>query len=69
MRLLGHGQSIKFFAPPEVDQVIRQAFSMSDSDRISVSDILHWAMLESCSEIQHFLPHWREQGIQYANRR
>ncbi|KAF9510459.1 hypothetical protein BS47DRAFT_1377450 [Hydnum rufescens UP504] len=61
MRLLGHGQS--------VDQAIRQAFGMSDSDRISVSDILQWAMLESCSEIQHFLPHWREQGIQYASRR
>ncbi|KAF9512306.1 hypothetical protein BS47DRAFT_1465645, partial [Hydnum rufescens UP504] len=69
MRLRGHGQSVKFFAPPEVDQAIRQAFGMSDSDRISVSDVLQWAMLESCSEIQHFLPHWREQGIQYASRR
>ncbi|KAF9512309.1 hypothetical protein BS47DRAFT_1363216 [Hydnum rufescens UP504] len=69
MRLLGHGQSVKFFAPPEVDLAIRQAFGMSDSDRISVSDVLRWAMLESCSEIQHFLPHWREQGIQYASRR
>lgn len=57
MRLLGHGQSVKFFATLEVDRAIRKASRKEESAKISANDVLLWAILESCAESQHFLPH------------
>jgi hypothetical protein len=52
MRKLGHGQSIMFFAPPEVDRSIRLVSNKRVAEDIHVSDILVWAMTETCSDIQ-----------------
>ncbi|KAI6026973.1 hypothetical protein EDC04DRAFT_3092210 [Pisolithus marmoratus] len=68
MRKLGHGHSVMFFAPLEVDRNIRNAARRSDGDMIHPSDILLWAMGETCMEIQNNAPYWAQQGRDHALR-
>lgn len=68
MRKLGHGQSVMFFAPLEVDRQIRTAGRLSESNPIQAVDIIRWAMLETCADLEHHVPHWAEQGISFDRR-
>ncbi|KIK90485.1 hypothetical protein PAXRUDRAFT_14327 [Paxillus rubicundulus Ve08.2h10] len=68
MRKLGHGHSVMFFAPREVDQSIRSVSSKDDTDVIDAADILRWTILETCEEIQHRAPQWAQQGVDHASR-
>ena len=68
MRKLGHGHSVMFFAPPDVDRAIRSAASVSNENAVHTSDILLWAMHETCAEIQNRAPHWAQQGIDHTSR-
>ncbi|KAH7882701.1 hypothetical protein F5I97DRAFT_1984211, partial [Phlebopus sp. FC_14] len=68
MRKLGHGHSVMFFAPREVDQSIRAAASKSQSDSIDVVDILRWTILETCDEIQQRAPQWAQHGVDHNSR-
>jgi hypothetical protein len=68
MRKLGHGQSVMFYAPLEVDRSIRNAAGKSVSQQISTLDILRWAMLETCNDIVHNAPHWAQQGLDHERR-
>ncbi|KIJ64287.1 hypothetical protein HYDPIDRAFT_90985 [Hydnomerulius pinastri MD-312] len=68
MRKLGHGHSLMFFAPLEVDRKIRWAASKSNSDPICVMDVLQWAIHETCNDIQHRASHWAQHGIDHASR-
>jgi hypothetical protein len=68
MRKLGHGQSIMFFAPPEVDRSIRLVSNKRVAEDIHVSDILVWAMTETCSDIQQRAAQWRQHGMDYKHR-
>jgi hypothetical protein len=68
MRKLGHGQSVMFFAPPEVDRSIRVVNNKGNTGDIHVSDILVWAMTETCSEIQHRSAQWLQHGMYYKRR-
>ncbi|KAG2113634.1 hypothetical protein BD769DRAFT_1364038 [Suillus cothurnatus] len=68
MRKLGHGHSVMFFAPPEVDRNIRDVNNKDDTEDIHVSDILVWAMTETCSDIQHHAPQWLQHGMDYRSR-
>ncbi|KAF9230956.1 hypothetical protein BU15DRAFT_68744 [Melanogaster broomeanus] len=67
MRKLGHGHSVMFFAPWEVDQAIRLC-SEDNTDKIDVADILRWTILETCSDIRHRAPQWAQQGDDHASR-
>jgi hypothetical protein len=67
MRKLGHGHSVMFFAPPEIDRSIRAVNNKHDAD-IHVSDILIWAMSETCSDIQRRASQWRQHGVDYRSR-
>ena len=69
MRKLGHGQSLLFIAPQEVDRKIREAAGKSLSDVVRSADILRWVMQETCADIQHHTPHWCQQGIDYLRRK
>jgi hypothetical protein len=69
MRKLGHGHSVMFLAPPEIDRSIHELAGKSQSERIQVLDILRWAMLETCTDIQRHVPHWADQGIDYGRRK
>lgn len=71
MRKLGHGQSVMFCAPVEVDRQIRSTRDSNPLDPapVTVSDVLIWVMFRTCSEIARHIPQWVQQGIDYENRR
>lgn len=69
MRKLGHGQSMMFCAPPEIDRRIRASQKVESKSQVQVIDVLSWVMGETCADIEHHIPHWIEQGIDYNNRR
>ena len=72
MRKLGHGQSLVFLAPQEVDRAIRDLGKFGPSDplrNVTTLDIVYWAMLNTCDYIQHHLSHWAQQGVDYMKRR
>ncbi|KAF8434572.1 hypothetical protein L210DRAFT_3649069 [Boletus edulis BED1] len=69
MRKLGHGHSVLFFAPHEVDQRIRGLAAKKDqSTPVATSDILHWAIHETWSDIQRQAPYWAQQGMAHQSR-
>jgi len=68
MRKLGHGHSIMFFAPLEVDRRIRYVVGKDPSSVISVMNILQWAIRETCDDIQQRAPHWAQQGMDHTSR-
>ncbi|KAJ4476568.1 hypothetical protein C8R41DRAFT_923340 [Lentinula lateritia] len=68
LRQLGHGQSVLFFAPLEIARTIRADADKSDGDIIEVIDILRWAMLRTCEDIEHHIPHWVQQGVDFHER-
>ena len=70
MRQLGKGQSVIFFAPGEVDRRIRGLIpkGQASENGVRVSDILRWAMHETCWDILHHLPHWAQQGVEHHQR-
>ena len=68
MRKLGHGHSIMFFAPLEVDRRIRSVASKGPSDAIDTTDILQWVIRETCDDIQQRAPHWAQQGMDHTSR-
>ncbi|KAG1873320.1 hypothetical protein C8R48DRAFT_593879 [Suillus tomentosus] len=67
MRKLGHGHSVMFFAPPEIDRSIR-AVNNNHDERIHVSDILVWAMTETCVDIEHRASQWFQHGVDFKSR-
>lgn len=69
MRKLGHGQSVMFCAPPEVDRRIREVGGLNQSDSVKIIDVLRWTMLESCEDILNHAPHWAQQGIDHHIRK
>ncbi|KAJ8593620.1 hypothetical protein M405DRAFT_839099 [Rhizopogon salebrosus TDB-379] len=69
MRKLGNGHSVVFFAPIEVDRSIRSAAKKTNAGDVNVADILHWAMLETCTDIQMRASHWSQQGSDFKERR
>ncbi|KAJ6555850.1 hypothetical protein B0H19DRAFT_1376856 [Mycena capillaripes] len=68
MRQLGQGQSVMFFAPPEVDRNIRFHCKLDNDSHISSQDIIQWVMLETISSIDQFVPYWAKQGVGYKKR-
>ncbi|KAF8123207.1 hypothetical protein EV363DRAFT_1357363, partial [Boletus edulis] len=68
MRKLGHGHSLMFFAPLEVDRRIRSVARKGPQDVINTMDILHWTVRETCDDIQRRTPHWAQQGTTHETR-
>ncbi|PPQ73450.1 hypothetical protein CVT26_010200 [Gymnopilus dilepis] len=69
MRKLGHGQSVVFLAPPEVDRRIRDTQQLPKSGDVKVMDMLSWVMSRTCEEIENYIPHWMQQGVDYHRRK
>ena len=65
MRKLGHGQTVIFCASLEVDRRIRQ-FSKASTPQ--VSHIIEWAIHETLSEIERYIPQWAQNGVDHAQR-
>ncbi|KAG9094361.1 hypothetical protein FRC07_011318, partial [Ceratobasidium sp. 392] len=68
MRKLGHGQSVMFCAPTEIDNQIRKAANLSSEAQIETLDVIRWAMLETCKDLEHHISHWAQQGVEYNRR-
>lgn len=69
MRKLGYGQSVMFCAPPEVDRRIREVSGLHQSQPVKIIDVLRWAILETCEDILHHMPHWARQGMDHYDRK
>ncbi|KAI3604398.1 hypothetical protein WG66_008750 [Moniliophthora roreri] len=67
MRKLGYGQSVSFMAPPEIDHAIRKQ-AQKEGGPITSLDILRWAINKTCAEIEHHVPHWVQQGVDFMAR-
>jgi hypothetical protein len=69
MRKLGHGQFVIFLAPPEIDKKIRAVAVKQSRELITSSDVLLWAMSETCDRIVHYVGYWVHQGVNYTRRK
>ena len=73
MRNLGHGQSVRFVAPPEVNRKIldyspKQRDGYTHNIQIETMDILLWVMHETCIQTEQYLALWASHGIAYQTR-
>ena len=69
MRKLGHGHSVMFFAPLEVDLSIRAVAGKKDpTTSVTTVDILCWAIRETWADIQQRAPYWAQQGMSHKSR-
>jgi len=73
MRNLGYGQSVCFFAPPEVHRKIlyhmKTGHESSQDKQVETIDVLCWVMHESVTQTQQNFTLWASQGIDYQTRR
>ena len=68
MRRLGSGHSVMFFAPLEVHRRICVVVGRNPDEDVTVHDILRWTMEETCDEIQRYILHWIQQGVDHEHR-
>ncbi|KAF4983724.1 hypothetical protein FZEAL_940 [Fusarium zealandicum] len=67
MRKLGKGQTVVFCVPREIEQKIRaqQDQNRSPTESITVSDVLCWAITETCLDLRRAVPLWLTQGLRF----
>ncbi|KAI1207799.1 uncharacterized protein F4807DRAFT_469017 [Annulohypoxylon truncatum] len=68
LRQLGTTQSVAFFAPPEVNQSIRDLCGKMDAERINSYDVIRWLISNTCDGIEQLQPLYYSQGVDYCNR-
>ncbi|KAK4183027.1 hypothetical protein QBC35DRAFT_545071 [Podospora australis] len=68
LRQLGRSQSITFFVPPEVHQVIVDLRKMSVSNKIDSHDVISWLLDNTCDGIEQLQPLYYSQGIDFCRR-
>lgn len=68
MRKLGRGQSVVLLIPREIEQKIYQirGHPSSASAEITMSDVLCWAITETCKDLHQAVPLWLSQGLRFA---
>lgn len=67
MRKLGHGQSIIFCVPEEIEHKIlkMKEGSSQPSSSVTVPDILEWAISETMDDTTRCIPLWATQGLRF----
>ncbi|KAF5597927.1 hypothetical protein FPCIR_3503 [Fusarium pseudocircinatum] len=67
MRKLGKGQTVEFCIPWEIEHKIVQLKGEGAPGReaISVSDVLCWAITETCLDLKRAMPLWLTQGVRF----
>ncbi|KAJ3489573.1 hypothetical protein NLG97_g5962 [Lecanicillium saksenae] len=67
MRKLGRGQSVVFFVPREIEHQIclLRGEDVSSKAEITVSDVLCWAITETCNDLRRAIPLWLNQGLRF----
>ncbi|KAH7361363.1 hypothetical protein BKA66DRAFT_444744 [Pyrenochaeta sp. MPI-SDFR-AT-0127] len=68
MRKLGKGQSLVFFVPRDIEQEIRLVRGQESvaPAGITVSDVLCWAITETCRDLRRAVPVWLNQGLRFT---
>ncbi|KAK1255540.1 hypothetical protein MKX08_009535 [Trichoderma sp. CBMAI-0020] len=69
MRKLGQGQSVVFCIPEEIQTKICSATGLSDSNKISVMNVLHWAISETYADTRRNMPLWAVQGQRFERQK
>jgi hypothetical protein len=67
MRKLGKGQSVVFCVPPEIQTKIFARTAVIR--KIDVSDILSWAISETCTDMRRSMPLWAAQGRRFEHQK
>lgn len=65
MRRLGHGQSVVFLVPEEIQTKIRALVSKTEDASLDVSDVLRWAISETMIDTSRNMALWAVQGARY----
>ena len=65
MRKLGHGQSIVFMVPPDVEESLGECGVKRESGNPCVSEILTWTIQQTLSMVRRLAPLWATQGLRY----
>ncbi|KAL7619655.1 hypothetical protein AAE478_010196 [Parahypoxylon ruwenzoriense] len=68
LRQLGTTQSVVFFAPPEVNQSIRDLCAKKDYEAVSSYDVIRWLINNTCDGIEQLQPLYYSQGVDFCNR-
>ncbi|RSL41729.1 hypothetical protein CEP54_015726 [Fusarium duplospermum] len=71
MRKLGKGQSVVFCIPRKIKQKIHRLTGrvQAGSFDLTVSDVLCWAISETCQSLRREVPLWLTQGIRFDHQR
>lgn len=65
MRKLGHGQSVVFLIPEEIQTKIRSCVSKTKDVSLDVSDVLRWAISETMIDTARNMALWAVQGSRH----
>jgi hypothetical protein len=65
MRKLGKGQSVVFCVPEEIKTKILTLTFKTGNASIDVSDVLSWAISETCIDMRQSMPLWAAQGERF----
>ncbi|KAK4234701.1 hypothetical protein C8A03DRAFT_18447 [Achaetomium macrosporum] len=68
LRQLGTSQSVTFFIPPEVQQVIADLRRKPISHPIDSHDVIFWLLDNTCDGIEQLQPLYYSQGIDFCRR-
>ncbi|RTE68362.1 hypothetical protein BHE90_017259, partial [Fusarium euwallaceae] len=71
MRKLGKGQSVVFCIPREIEQKIHRLTGRARAAPcdLTVSDVICWAISETCQSLRREVPLWLTQGIRFDHQR
>lgn len=69
MRKLGHGQSVVFCVPQEIQTQIMARKENTRDTPIDVLDVLCWAITETWIDIRRSMPLWAVQGRRFEHHR
>ncbi|KAJ5608777.1 hypothetical protein N7528_009344 [Penicillium herquei] len=69
MRKLGHGQSVVFCVPTEIQNRILALRGSGVTTKIDVSEVLQWAVAETWTDMRHNITLWAVQGSRYERQR
>ncbi|KAL8410402.1 hypothetical protein RB596_000187 [Gaeumannomyces avenae] len=69
LRQLGTTQAVVFFAPPDVDQSIRDHFSSTDKDpKIDSAHVISWLLEQTCCGHEDLQSLYVSQGVDFCRR-
>jgi hypothetical protein len=69
MRKLGHGHSVLFCAPLEIQRKLGKLARVDHSRKdIEVRDVILWCIDQTCVTYRKLVPVWAKQGVSYQKR-